>query len=111
MVDRKLAIGQTGKRQLALSVRGERWLKRIVGIQRSQTVRITNQSNDGASRTVSKWTVQYLLHRIGLKKPSTYESTNAQSSPQGCTSCLAREHRYWSVENWQGVAWCDKSRF
>ncbi|GFT63768.1 HTH_Tnp_Tc3_2 domain-containing protein [Trichonephila clavipes] len=67
MVDRKLAIGQTGKRQLALSVRGERWLRRIVGSQRSQTVRITNQTNDGASRTVSKRTVQYLLHRIGFR--------------------------------------------
>ncbi|GFY21309.1 HTH_Tnp_Tc3_2 domain-containing protein [Trichonephila clavipes] len=48
-------------------MRGERRLRRIILCQRSQTLaQITPQLNDGASRTVSKWTVQHLHHRMGF---------------------------------------------
>ncbi|GFW34748.1 hypothetical protein TNCV_953761 [Trichonephila clavipes] len=60
--------------------------------------------------TVRLLTVR-LAQSLNWVKPSTYESTNAQSSPQGCTSCLAKEYRYRSVEDWKGVARCNKSRF
>ncbi|GFU05476.1 uncharacterized protein TNCV_3291181 [Trichonephila clavipes] len=54
------------KGQLALSVRGERRFRRIARSQRSQLLaQVATQFNDGASRTVSKWTVQYSLHCMG----------------------------------------------
>ncbi|GFV83044.1 HTH_Tnp_Tc3_2 domain-containing protein [Trichonephila clavipes] len=53
------------KGHLALTVRGEGRLRCIVCRQRSQTLaHITNQLNDGASRTISKRIVQRSLHRM-----------------------------------------------
>ncbi|GFV82146.1 HTH_Tnp_Tc3_2 domain-containing protein [Trichonephila clavipes] len=53
--------------QLVLTVHGERRLRRIVRSQRSQTLaQITTHLNDGASRKVSKWTVQRSLPRMGF---------------------------------------------
>ncbi|GFV74092.1 hypothetical protein TNCV_4509991 [Trichonephila clavipes] len=65
--------------QLALIMRsetdGERRLRSIVRSQRSQSfAQIISQLNDGASRTVRKWTVQPSLHRIGFRGPSTNEA-------------------------------------
>ncbi|GFW93940.1 HTH_Tnp_Tc3_2 domain-containing protein [Trichonephila clavipes] len=52
------------KKQLAFTVHGERRLRRIVPSQRSQTLaQMTIQLNDGASRSVSKRTVQSLFQR------------------------------------------------
>ncbi|GFX13506.1 HTH_Tnp_Tc3_2 domain-containing protein [Trichonephila clavipes] len=63
------------KDQLALTVRGERQLMRIVRIQRRQTLtQITTQLNDGASHTVSKCFASPFVFR----EASTYESTIAQ---------------------------------
>ncbi|GFU41291.1 HTH_Tnp_Tc3_2 domain-containing protein [Trichonephila clavipes] len=69
------------KGQLALAVRGERRLGRIVHSQRSQTLaQITNQLNDGASCTISKWTVQRSLHRMsfGSRRPTGVPLLNAR---------------------------------
>ncbi|GFU45845.1 HTH_Tnp_Tc3_2 domain-containing protein [Trichonephila clavipes] len=69
------------KGQLALTVRGERWLRRIVRSQRSPTLaQITTQLNDGASRTVSKRTVQQSLLRIifGSRRPTRIPLLNAR---------------------------------
>ncbi|GFV90356.1 uncharacterized protein TNCV_4380711 [Trichonephila clavipes] len=53
--------------QLALAVRAESWLRRIVRSQRSQTFsQITTQLNDGANYTGNKRTVQHSLYRMGL---------------------------------------------
>ncbi|GFS91922.1 HTH_Tnp_Tc3_2 domain-containing protein [Trichonephila clavipes] len=58
------------KGQLAMAVSGERCLRRIVLSQRRQTLaQISNQLNDGASRTVSKRTVQLSLHGMGFGSP------------------------------------------
>ncbi|GFX29666.1 uncharacterized protein TNCV_2750001 [Trichonephila clavipes] len=55
------------KGQLALTVRGERWLRHIVCSQRSQTLaQITTQLSYDASYTVSKWTVQCSLLYMGF---------------------------------------------
>ncbi|GFT30722.1 HTH_Tnp_Tc3_2 domain-containing protein [Trichonephila clavipes] len=55
------------KGQLALTVHGERRLYLVVRIQQSQTLaQITTQLNDGASRTVSKRTVQLSFHLMGF---------------------------------------------
>ncbi|GFX08307.1 uncharacterized protein TNCV_3267961 [Trichonephila clavipes] len=57
------------KGQLALTARGERQLRGIVCSQRSQTLaQITTQLNDGASRTLSKQTVQHSLHHMGFSR-------------------------------------------
>ncbi|GFV81713.1 HTH_Tnp_Tc3_2 domain-containing protein [Trichonephila clavipes] len=69
------------KGQLALAVRGERLFKRAVRSQRSQTLaQITFQLNDGASRTVSKRTVQPSLHRRGFdsRQPTRIPMLNAR---------------------------------
>ncbi|GFU77128.1 HTH_Tnp_Tc3_2 domain-containing protein [Trichonephila clavipes] len=55
------------KRQLALTLRYEIRLKRIVRSQRSQILaQSSTQFNEGPSRTVSKWNVQRSLHRMGF---------------------------------------------
>ncbi|GFY26972.1 HTH_Tnp_Tc3_2 domain-containing protein [Trichonephila clavipes] len=62
------------KGQLALTLHGERFLRRIVCRQRSQTLgQITYQLNDGA--TVTKRTVQHSLLRMG------FESRRSTSVP------------------------------
>ncbi|GFW52682.1 HTH_Tnp_Tc3_2 domain-containing protein [Trichonephila clavipes] len=56
------------KGQLALTVRGERWLRHIARSQRSQALaQITTQLYYGASRTVSKRTMQHSLHSMGFE--------------------------------------------
>ncbi|GFV04524.1 HTH_Tnp_Tc3_2 domain-containing protein [Trichonephila clavipes] len=91
----------------ALPVRGERWLRHIVRSQRSQTARITNQLHDSASLAVSKWTVQCLLHRKGFRsrRPTRVPMLKARHRAAGLA--WEREHRYWSVDSWKGVAWSD----
>jgi len=98
--------------QSALTVRGERRLRRIVRSQRSQTLaQITTQLNDGASRTVSQRTVQRSLHRMGFgsRRPTRVPLLNARH--RAARLAWAREHRDWSVEDWKRVAWSDESRF
>ncbi|GFX83465.1 HTH_Tnp_Tc3_2 domain-containing protein [Trichonephila clavipes] len=55
------------KGQLASTVRGQRRLRRVVRSQHSQPLaHIITQLKYCASRTVSKWTVQLSLHRMGF---------------------------------------------
>ncbi|GFY26318.1 transposable element Tc1 transposase [Trichonephila clavipes] len=64
---KKSSYRENCKGQLALTVLGERRLRRIIHRQRSQTLtQIATQLNDGDSRTVSKWTMQRSLHRMGF---------------------------------------------
>ncbi|GFW15917.1 uncharacterized protein TNCV_4431901 [Trichonephila clavipes] len=50
------------KEQLALTVRGEKRLRRLVHTQRSQTLaQITSQSNDGVNSTVGKRNARFTL--------------------------------------------------
>ncbi|GFW50485.1 HTH_Tnp_Tc3_2 domain-containing protein [Trichonephila clavipes] len=67
--------------------------------------------NDGASRTVSKRTVELSLHRMGFgsHRPTRVPLLNAQH--QAAHLAWARELRDWSVEDWKRVAWSDESRF
>ncbi|GFU00417.1 hypothetical protein TNCV_4259251 [Trichonephila clavipes] len=76
MVDKKTSDCANCKEQLVSTVRGEKWLRRIVRSQRCQTlVRITTQLNYGASRIVSKRTAS----SYGFQEQSTYESTIART--------------------------------
>ncbi|GFW41578.1 hypothetical protein TNCV_4034951 [Trichonephila clavipes] len=85
MVDKKTDDLANCKEQLALTVRGERRFRRIVRSQRSQTLaQIATQLNDGVNCIISK----QQRCRMGFREPSIYESTIAQWSSSGCTSCL-----------------------
>ncbi|GFW79478.1 HTH_Tnp_Tc3_2 domain-containing protein [Trichonephila clavipes] len=99
------------KGQLALTVCGERQLRRIVRSQRSQKLaEITTQLYDGASHTLSKKTVQRSLHRMGsVRRPTRVPLVNARH--RAARLAWAREHRDWSVEDWKRVAWSNESRF
>ncbi|GFY19602.1 HTH_Tnp_Tc3_2 domain-containing protein [Trichonephila clavipes] len=90
------------KEQLALTVRDERLLRRIVRSQRSQTLaQITTQLNDGAIRTISKQTVQRLFHHMGYgsRRPKRIPLLNALH--RAARLSWAREDRDWSVEDWK----------
>ncbi|GFW22167.1 HTH_Tnp_Tc3_2 domain-containing protein [Trichonephila clavipes] len=78
---KKTSDRANNKRKLALTVRVENWLRRIVRCQRHQTLaQITTQLNDGASRRVSKRTVQCLLYRMGFRsrQPTRVPLLNAR---------------------------------
>ncbi|GFX34331.1 HTH_Tnp_Tc3_2 domain-containing protein [Trichonephila clavipes] len=67
--------------------RGERWLRRIVRGQRSQTLAlITTQLNGGASRTVSKRTKQSSLQRMGFgsRRPTRVPLLDARHRNKSC---------------------------
>ncbi|GBM55977.1 hypothetical protein AVEN_45126-1 [Araneus ventricosus] len=90
------------KGQLALNERGVRRLSRIVRSQRSRTLaQITTQLNQGASRTVSKRTVQRSLHRMGFgsRRPTRVPLLNARH--RAARLAWAREHREWTLEDWK----------
>ncbi|GFT01714.1 HTH_Tnp_Tc3_2 domain-containing protein [Trichonephila clavipes] len=75
-------------------MRGERRLRCIVGSQRSQTLaHIATQFNDGASRTVSKRTVQRSFHSMGFgsDRPTRVPLFNARY--RAVPLVWAREHR------------------
>ncbi|GFT49446.1 elongation factor 2 [Trichonephila clavipes] len=63
------------------------------------------QLNNGASRTVSKHTVQRSLHRMGFEshRPKRVPLLNARY--RAARLAWARKHRDWSVEAWKRVAW------
>ncbi|GFS98447.1 HTH_Tnp_Tc3_2 domain-containing protein [Trichonephila clavipes] len=79
--------------------------------QRSQAAQITNQLNDGASRIVSKRTVQCLIHRMGFRGHRPTRVPLLKTCHRAAHLAGEREHRYWSVEDWKRVAWSDESRF
>ncbi|GFU96424.1 HTH_Tnp_Tc3_2 domain-containing protein [Trichonephila clavipes] len=110
MVNKKTSDRANCKGQLALRARGVRRLQCVVRSQRSQTlVQISTQLNAGASRTISKLTVQCSLHRMG------FGSRRPTREPLFATELHVlsgeREHRNWSVEDWKRVARSDESRF
>ncbi|GFV13614.1 HTH_Tnp_Tc3_2 domain-containing protein [Trichonephila clavipes] len=107
MVDKKNSDRENCKGLLALTVRGERRLRRIMRSQRSQTLaQITTQLSDGASRTVSKWTVQRSLQRMGFgsRQPTRIPLFNARHR---AAHLAWAKYRDWSVEDWKRVAWSD----
>ncbi|GFT53268.1 HTH_Tnp_Tc3_2 domain-containing protein [Trichonephila clavipes] len=82
------------KGQLALTVCGERRSWRILCSQRSQTLaQITLQLNEGASRTVSKRTVQSSLHRMGFGNSRPTRALFPNARHRDVRLAWAREHR------------------
>ncbi|GBM30372.1 hypothetical protein AVEN_21486-1 [Araneus ventricosus] len=84
-----------------MNERGVRRLSRIVRSQRSQTLaQITKQLNQGASRTISKRTVQRSFHRMGFgnRRPTGVPLLKVLHR----AACLAwpREDREWTLEYW-----------
>ncbi|GFT02914.1 HTH_Tnp_Tc3_2 domain-containing protein [Trichonephila clavipes] len=72
---------------------------------------ITTQLNDDSSRTVINRSVQSSLHRMGFgsRRPTRVPLLSARH--RDTRLGWAREHRGWSVEDWERVAWSDESRF
>ncbi|GBM20511.1 hypothetical protein AVEN_61053-1 [Araneus ventricosus] len=97
MVGKKANDRSNCKGQLALNELGVRRLSHIVRNQRSQTLaQINTQLNQGASRTVSKRTVQRSLHRMGFgsRRPTRIPLLNARH--WAARLAWAREHREWT---------------
>ncbi|PRD31910.1 UNVERIFIED_CONTAM: tc1a [Trichonephila clavipes] len=71
----------------------------------------TTQLNDGASRTVSKRTVQRSLDSIGFgsRRPTRVPLLNARHRVSRLAR--AREHRGCNEDDWKRVAWSDESPF
>ncbi|GFX84968.1 transposase domain containing protein [Trichonephila clavipes] len=85
--------------------KGHRRLSRMVKQSRSQTVaQLTAQYNAGPSRIVLEHTVQWTLLDMGLRsKRPTPEPLLTKRHPQ-LRSRLARDHRDWSMYQWERVA-------
>ncbi|GBN20419.1 hypothetical protein AVEN_216108-1 [Araneus ventricosus] len=100
------------KGHLGLNERGVRWLIHIVRSQRNQTLaQITTQFNQSISRTTSKRTIYRSVHGIGFgsRRPTRVPLLNAHH--WAARLDWAREHREWTVEDRERVAWGDESRF
>ena len=110
-MEKKTSDRANCKGQLALKVRAERRLRRIVCRQRSQTLaQMTTQLNDGASRKVRKLTVQRSLHRMvfGYRRPTR---VHCPMLAIGLHILPGEESGDWIVEDWKRVVWSDESRF
>ncbi|GBO39366.1 hypothetical protein AVEN_69439-1 [Araneus ventricosus] len=99
------------KGHLALNERGVRWLIHIVRSQRSQTLaQITTQLDQGASRTTSKQTIQRSLHGVCFGSRRLARVPLLNTHHRAARLDWAREHREWTLEDWEQVAWSDESR-
>ncbi|GFV67797.1 transposable element Tc1 transposase [Trichonephila clavipes] len=72
---------------------------------------IITQLNEGASRTVSKWTVQLLFHHMGFGRHRNARVPLRNARHRIVCLTWTIEHRDWNVENWKRVAWRNESRF
>ncbi|GFW75244.1 HTH_Tnp_Tc3_2 domain-containing protein [Trichonephila clavipes] len=103
---------QAAKEQLALTVRGERRLRRIVRRQRRKILaQITIQLNDGATRRVSKRTVQSSFHRMDFRSHRYTRVPLLNACRRAARFAWVKEHTDCSVEDWKQVARSDGSRF
>ena len=72
---------------------------------------LTAQCNAGPSRIVLENTVQWTLLDMGLRsKRPTRVPLLTKRHRQLCL-CWTREHRDWSMDQLERVAWSDESRF
>ncbi|GFU60120.1 transposable element Tc1 transposase [Trichonephila clavipes] len=87
-------------------------LSRMVKQNRSQTVaQLTAQYNARPSRIVLKHTVQRTLLDMGLRSKRPTRVSLLTKRHRQLRLHLAREHRDWSMDQWERVAWSDESRF
>ncbi|GFX93857.1 hypothetical protein TNCV_3412201 [Trichonephila clavipes] len=69
------------------------------------------QLNDSTSHTVSKWTVQFSLHGMGIRSSRPTRVSLLYAHHRDARLAWARKRQEWSVEAWKQVAWNDESRF
>ncbi|GFU71879.1 transposable element Tcb1 transposase [Trichonephila clavipes] len=96
----------------AIKEKGHRRLSRMVKQNWSQAVaQLTAQYDAGPSRIVLEHTVQWTLLDMGLrsKRPTRVPLLTKRHRQQHLR--WAREHRDWSMDQWERVAWSDESRF
>lgn len=96
----------------AIQEKGRRRLSRMVKQNRSQTVaQLTAQYNAGPSGNVSEHTVQRTLLDMGLRSKRPTRVPLLTKRHRQLRLRWAREHRDWSMDQWERVAWSDESRF
>ncbi|GFU51197.1 transposable element Tc1 transposase [Trichonephila clavipes] len=87
-------------------------LSRIVKQKRSQTAaQLTAQYNARPSRIVLEYTVQRTLLDMGLRSKHPTRVPLLTKRHRQLRLHWAREHRDWSMDQWERVAWSDESRF
>ncbi|KFM65621.1 Transposable element Tcb1 transposase, partial [Stegodyphus mimosarum] len=96
----------------AIKEKGRRRLSGMVKQTQSQTMaQLTAEYIAGPSRKVWEHTVQQTLLDMGLRsKGPTRVPLLTKRHRQLCLR-WAREHRDWSMDQWERVAWSDESRF
>ncbi|GBN03595.1 Transposable element Tcb2 transposase [Araneus ventricosus] len=96
----------------AINDRCERRLRRLVKSDRRVTVdTLTAQMNQQCSRELSRTTVQRTLLRIGLRSRRLISAPMLTSVHRKKRRAFALQHKHWTLEQWEKVAFSDESRF
>ncbi|GFW70851.1 transposable element Tcb1 transposase [Trichonephila clavipes] len=108
--------GETSSRrhQRLHAIKGKgHWRRsRMFKQNRSQTVaQLTAQYNAGPSRIVLEHTVQWTLLDMGLRSKCPTRVPLLTKRHRQQRMRWAREHRDWSMDQWERIAWSDESRF
>jgi len=83
----------------------------MVKQNRSQTVaQLTAQYNARPSRIVSEHTVQRTLLDMGLRRKCPSRVPLMTKRHRQLCLRWVREHRHWSMDQWERVAWLDELR-
>ncbi|GBO11725.1 hypothetical protein AVEN_47671-1 [Araneus ventricosus] len=96
----------------AIKEKGRRRLSCLVKQNRRQTVvQLTVQYKAGPSASVSEHTVQRSQLDIGLCSRRPTRVPLLTKRHRQLRLQWAREHRDWTMDEWERVAWSDESRF
>ncbi|GBN99020.1 hypothetical protein AVEN_23185-1 [Araneus ventricosus] len=96
----------------AINDRGERRLRRLVKSDRRATVdTLTAQMNQQCTRKLSRTTVQSTLLRIGLRSRRLISAPMLASVHRKKRRAFALQHKHWTLEQWEKVAFPDESCF
>ncbi|GFW90183.1 HTH_Tnp_Tc3_2 domain-containing protein [Trichonephila clavipes] len=71
----------------------------------------SDRANCKGRHTLSKWTVQRWLHRMGFGSRLSMRVPRLNARHWAARLAWAKENRDWNVEGWKRVAWSDESRF
>ena len=91
---------------------GRRRLGRQVKQDRRRTVaELTSDFNAGQSTSVSEHTVHRTLLTMGLRSRRPMHVPMLTPRHRQLRLKWARDHRHWTLAQWQSVAWSDESRY
>ncbi|GBL85077.1 hypothetical protein AVEN_221308-1 [Araneus ventricosus] len=96
----------------AINDRRERRLRRLVKSDRRATVdTLTAQMNQQCIRKLSRTTVQRTLLRIGLRSRRLISAPMLTTVNRKKRCAFALQHKHWTLEQWEKVAFSVESRF